>query len=87
MLLGAFIIVTLTVVWRRSVGIAESRDIQQLDRKRSDLEGERAHLESELRDITSRQRLGPLVEQRLGMHVPTGQQVVILRRQPKRGTP
>ncbi len=87
MLLGAFIIVTLTVVWRRSIGIAESRQIQQLDRKKSDLEGERARLESDLRDLTSRQRLGPLVEQRLGMHVPIGQQVVILPRQQKRAAP
>ena len=84
MLLGAFIIVTLTVVWRRSIGVSESRDIQQLERHRSDLEGERAHLESRLRDVTSRQRLGPLVEQRLGMHVPAGREVVILPRQPKR---
>jgi cell division protein FtsL len=87
MLLGAFIIVTLTVVWRRSVGISESRVIQQLDRKKSDLEGERARLESELRDLTSRQRLGPLVEQRLGMHVPAGRQVVILPRRAPRATP
>ena len=81
MLLGAFIIVTLTVVWRRSVGFSQARDIQQLERRRSDLEGSRAHLESEIRDLTSRQRLAPLVEQRLGMHVPAGKQVVILPRQ------
>jgi cell division protein FtsL len=87
MLLGAFIIVTLTVVWRRSLGISESRDIQTLEKRRSDLEGERAHLESQLRDLTSRQRLGPVVEQRLGMHVPLGRQVVILPRQSKRASP
>jgi len=87
MLLGAFLVVTLTVVWRRSIGISESRAIQQLDRKRSDLEGERARLESELRDLTSRQRLAPVVEQRLGMHVPADRQVVILPRQSKRATP
>ena len=87
MLLGAFIIVTLTVVWRRSLGIAESREIQRLDRRKSDLEGERARLESDLRDLTSRQKLAPLVEQRLGMHVPVGNQVVILPRQQKRAAP
>jgi len=87
MLLGAFIAVTLTVVWRRSLGISESRDIQQLERRKSDLEGERARLESALRDLTSRQRLGPVVEQRLGMHVPVGSQVVILPRPVKRGSP
>lgn len=87
MLLGAFIVVTLTVVWRRSLGIAESRDINRLDRRHSNLEGERARLESELRDLTSRQRLGPVVEQRLGMHIPAGTQVVILPRRAKRAAP
>ena len=87
MLLGAFIIVTLTVVWRRSIGFSEARDIQNLTRSRSDLEGERARLEGEIRDLTSRQRLGPVVEQRLGMHVPIGKQVVILPRQAKRAAP
>lgn len=87
MLLGTFVVVTLTVVWRRSIGISESRTIQQLDRRRSELTGERARLESELRDLTSRQRLGPVVEQRLGMHVPAGRQVVILSRQAKRVAP
>ncbi len=87
MLLGAFIVVTLTVVWRRSIGFSEARDIQQMTRTKSVLEGERARLESELRDLTSRQRLGPVVEQRLGMHVPIGPQVVILSRQSKRAAP
>lgn len=86
MLLGAFVVVSLIVVWRRSYGISESRNIQLLDRKRSDLEGERARLESELRDLTSRKTLGPILEQRLGMHVPTGRQVVILSR-PKHASP
>jgi len=87
LVLGGFIVVTLTVVWRRSVGISEARAIQQLDRSRSNLEGERARLESELRDLSSRQRLGPVVEQRLGMHVPAGRQVVILSRRTKRAAP
>jgi len=85
--LGMFIVVALIIVWRRSFGIAESHRVQQLDRKRSDLEGERARLENEIRDLSSRQRLGPIVEQRLGMHVPSGRQVVILSRQAKHAAP
>lgn len=73
-----------TIVWKRSFGIAQSRQVQQIDRRRSDLEGQRAKLESEVRDLTSLQHLGPVVEQKLGMHVPAGKQVVILNRQPKR---
>jgi cell division protein FtsL len=79
-LLGVFIVVVLTIVWRRNFGITESRNLQQLDRKRADLEGQRARLETDIIDLSSRQRLAPVVEQRLGMHVPTDRQVVILAR-------
>jgi cell division protein FtsL len=84
-LLGIFAVVALVIVWRRSVGIAESRKLQQLDRKRADLEGQRARLETDIIDLSSRQHLAPIVEQRLGMHVPTDRQVVILAR--KHDTP
>jgi Cell division protein FtsL. len=84
-LLGVFIVVALIIIWRRSFGIAESRGLQQLDRKRADLEGQRARLETDIIDLSSRQRLAPVVEQRLGMHVPTDRQVVILAR--KHDTP
>ncbi|MDP9202204.1 MAG: hypothetical protein M3P26_09800 [Gemmatimonadota bacterium] len=78
--LGAFLLVALSIVWRRTIGIGESERMAQLDSKRVELEGERVRLESEIRDASTRQTLGATVERRLGMHIPSDQQVVILPR-------
>ena len=51
-----------------------------LESKRTELEGERARLEGEIRDASARQTLGLTAERRLGMHIPTDKQVVILPR-------
>lgn len=78
--LAAFVLVALAIVWRRTIGIGGSERLAELDAKRVELEGERARLESEIRDASTRQTLGATVERRLGMHVPTDRQVVILPR-------
>jgi cell division protein FtsL len=78
LVLAAFLVVALSIVWRRTIGIEQSSRLAKLDAKRGQLEGERARLESEIRDASTRQRLGVAVETRLGMHVPTDKQVVIL---------
>ena len=78
-LLG-FLLVATGVIWRRSYGIARSRDLRELDKRRVQLEARRTQLESDIRDLSSRARLAPIVEQRLQMHVPTDSQVVILPR-------
>ncbi len=80
LILGAFVFVALSIVWRRTIGIGESERLAALDAKRVELEGERARLESDIRDASSRQTLGASVEHRLGMHIPTDKQVVILPR-------
>jgi hypothetical protein len=80
-MLGAFVLVALSIVWRRTMGISQSEHLAVLDAKRVDLEGERARLESEIRDASARQTLGAAVERRYGMHVPTDKQVVILPRE------
>lgn len=80
LLLTSFVVVALFVVWRRTVGIGESARLTELESKRVELEGERARLESEIRDASTRQRLGAAAETRLGMHVPADNQVVILQR-------
>ena len=80
LILGAFVLVALAIVWRRTIGIGESERLAALDAKHVALEGERARLESEIRDASSRQTLGASVEHRLGMHIPTDKQVVILPR-------
>ena len=79
-ILAAFVLVALAIVWRRTIGISESERLATLDAKRVELQGERARLETEIRDASARQTLGPAVEHRLGMHIPTDKQVVILPR-------
>ena len=81
--LGVFVLVALSIVWRRTIGIGESERLAQLDAKRGALESERASLEAQIREASSRQRLGVAAETRLGMHVPTDRQVVILPRSGK----
>lgn len=78
--LAGFVMVTGSVVWRRSVGINQVRALRELDRVRLQLEGDRARLARDLQEATSRSRLVPIAERRLGMHVPSDRQVVILRR-------
>lgn len=78
--LAAFVLVALSIVWRRTIGIGESERLAQLDAKRVELEGERARLESEIRNSSARHTLGAAVERKLGMHIPTDKQVVILPR-------
>jgi cell division protein FtsL len=87
MILAAFVLVALSIVWRRTLGIGQSERLAELDGKRTELEGERARLESEVRDASSRQRLGIAVESRLGMHIPSDKQVVILPRAGQRESP
>ena len=65
----------------------ESERVTALDARRVTLEGERARLESEIRDASAIGTLGAAVEHRLGMHVPTDKQVVILQRTRQDETP
>jgi membrane protein implicated in regulation of membrane protease activity len=85
-ILGAFVLVALAIVWRRTIGISQSERLALLDAKRAELSGERARLESEIRDASARQTLGASA-QRLGMHIPTDKQVVILPRPRTNETP
>jgi cell division protein FtsL len=80
-LLVAFLVVALSIVWRRTIGISESRKLTDLESTRAQLESERARVESEIRDASTRQRLGAVATTKLGMHVPSDNQVVILPRQ------
>lgn len=80
-LLG-FVLIAAGVIWRRAAGVARLRELRQLEQQRLALEAQRTQLESDIRDATSRGVLAPLVERRLGMHVPSDSQVVILPRAP-----
>jgi cell division protein FtsB len=77
-LLG-FVAVAAVVVWRRSYGVAQSRVVTSLEEEQRQLEAERARLERDIRDLSSRSRLQPVAE-RLGLHVPPDSMVVNIPR-------
>lgn len=76
-LFGFFLVAT-GVIARRTYGIDQARGLRELDRKRQALEAERVKLEGEIREASSRARLAPIAEQRLNMHVPSPDQVIML---------
>ena len=82
-----FVLVATGVILRRSYGITEARALRDLDRRRAQLLAERAQLETDIRNLSSRVRLAPVAEQRLNMHVPHDSQVVILPLPPRRADP
>ena len=86
-ILAGFLLVALAIVWRRTIGIAQSETLTTLDARKIQLQGERVRLESEIRDAASRRRLGDVAENRLGMRIPPDNQVVILPRPGQDGTP
>lgn len=76
-LLG-FVLVATGVIARRTYGIDQARTLRELDRRRQALEAERVKLDGEIREASSRARLAPIAEQRLNMHVPSPDQVIML---------
>ena len=78
LLLLGFVLVSTVVIWRRTAGIQRSRELRDLERARGDLLAERARLERDIRDASSRARLVPLAERRLGMHLPADSEIVYL---------
>ncbi|HVF38813.1 MAG TPA: hypothetical protein VM939_02860 [Gemmatimonadaceae bacterium] len=83
-----FVLTAAAVIARRSYGHQQGLASTQLERRQAALESERVQLTARIRDASSRPRLVPIAEQRLGMHVPADSQVVFLQRPARiRGTP
>lgn len=78
-LLIGFVVVASAVIWRRSYGITQAREINRLDQRMVQLEAERGRLAAVIRDESSLTQLGPVVQQ-LGMRVPDDAHVRNLRR-------
>jgi cell division protein FtsL len=76
--LVAFVLVAAAVIWRRSVGLREAAEVRRLDVQRATLDGEVTKLESTIRSLSSREKLGAVAEQRLHMRVPDDSQVIVL---------
>jgi cell division protein FtsL len=84
-LIGFFVVAT-GVIWRRSLGIAQARQLRELEERRTALEAQEAALEGAIRDASSRARLAPIAEEKLGMRIPPESLVIIIPR-PERATP
>ena len=82
LVLVALVLLASLVIWRRSVGIAGAREMRELGQTRLQLEGDRARLARDIRAASSREKLVPIAEQRLGMRVPSDGQMIILERRP-----
>ncbi len=80
LVLVGFVLVATGVIWRRSFGNVRAREQQRLDQQRVALEAERAKLEGDIRDASSRASLAKLAEERLHMHIPSDSLVIYLQR-------
>ncbi len=79
-ILIGFVVTTAAVIARRSYGDAQAREMSTVEERLRQLRNERVRVEAEIRDASSRVRLIPIAEAKLGMHVPADTQVVILPR-------
>lgn len=78
--LVGFVLISAAVVARRSYGHREGATITSLQRKDAELESERTRLAQQIREGSSRSRILPIAERRLGMHAPAETQIVYLNR-------
>lgn len=63
--------IAVLVVWRRTVAVAENRVVRALEARKRELVSARTTLENDISDASSRSRIVPAAERRLGMHVAT----------------
>lgn len=66
-----FLAVTTAVVWRRSVGVRTTRQLERLREEQRALIAQEKYLESQLRRATSRRTVVQEAQRRLGMTRPT----------------
>jgi membrane protein implicated in regulation of membrane protease activity len=83
LVLVSFVLIAASVIWRRTAGVEQARELRSLRERRAQLEARKAQLETDIRRISSRSSIVPIVERRLDMHVPNDTQVVILTRAPR----
>lgn len=78
--LFGFVVVATGVIWRRSTGLAQARELRELRTRRDALAAQQAALAGAIRDASSRERLARTAEERLGMRVPPESLVIRLPR-------
>jgi cell division protein FtsL len=86
MLVG-FVLVAVGVIWRRSYGTLQRREIERLEAAKATLEARKATLQRQIRLASSQARLVPIAEQRLHMRFPDDSQILIVDRPVLRPSP
>lgn len=76
--LGAFLLLATGVIARRSYGVAQARRFAALETRERQLVERGAQLRRDILEGSSRVRLMPVAEQRLGMRIPPDSQVIYL---------
>jgi hypothetical protein len=78
--LVGFLALGIVVVSRRPYGIRVEKAIDSLKAQRTSLLNTETQVSDDIREASSLRRLGPVVEQRLNMHVPKPDQLIWLER-------
>lgn len=68
------------VVWRQSRALESLRALESVRRERALAQAERFELSREIQYLESRGRVEPYASERLGLHVPTGSDELVLLR-------
>ena len=66
------------VTWRQTRGVALEREVRRLETARAMKEAERVELTREIERLRSRSRIVQVARDRLGMHLPADNEIVIL---------
>ena len=83
LILVGFVLVATGVIWRRSYGVAHAVEERRLEQQRGAHEAERAKLEGDIRDASSRASLARVAQDKLKMNIPSDSQVIYLHRPTK----
>lgn len=75
------------VIWRQTRGVALERGLRELQAERAMGEAERVQLERRIQTLASRARIVRVARERLGMHLPTGREIVFLLMPPADDVP
>jgi hypothetical protein len=74
----AFLVTTWLVYARQTAAIRAARELAEVRARRADLDGHRADLERRIRTAESRAVLVPRAQTRLGLHLPSDSEIVLI---------
>ena len=74
----AFLVTTWLVYARQTAAIRAAGELADLRARRADLDGHRADLERRIRTAESRAVLVPRAQTRLGLHLPSDSEIVLI---------